>query len=79
MGNHHTYIHFSLAFTLLEQGSFKRSDIIKQGNLSRSTFARGVADLRCYLQEYRPYLELVYDHANQSYSLVDTRSEAIWE
>ena len=69
MGNRRSYIHFSLVFRLLEKGAFTKNEVMTSGSVSQSTFDRAVSDLRCYLMEFRPWQELVYDRAEKRYFL----------
>ena len=58
-----------MVFSLQEKGNFSRMAIIEKLGISRSTFFRTLSDLRCYLQEQRPYLELVTDTEKDVYVL----------
>ncbi len=78
MSNRRSYIHFSLVFRLLEKGAFTKHEVMANGSISQSTFDRAVSDLRCYLMEFRPWQELVYDRAQKRYFL-ETIDESMAE
>lgn len=58
-----------MMFSLQEKGSFTRASVINKLGISRSTFFRALSDLRCYLLERRPYLELTLDPEHDAYQL----------
>lgn len=58
-----------MAFSLHDKGSFTEQEIRDETEASRSTFFRCLSDLRCYLQEHRPYAEIVFDSQNGVYKM----------
>ena len=69
MTNQRVNVVLDMVFSLQENGFFSRKMIIERLNISRSTFFRALSDLRCYLQEQRPYLELELDSERDVYVL----------
>ena len=68
MKNQRALVVMEMIFSLYENGSFSECDIEMDLNISRSTFYRSLSDLRCFLQERRPYVEVVYDAERQVYA-----------
>lgn len=54
---------------LLFGKSISANDAIEQLQVSPTTFKRMVSDLRCYLMEYHPEEELVYQRNGNEYRL----------
>ena len=73
ISNQRVTVVLEMMFSLQECGSFSRTQLMSHLNISRSTFFRALSDLRCYLQEHRPYLELYLDPQNETYVFVDPR------
>jgi len=69
MTNQRVGVVLEMMFSLQENGSFSKTAIMSQLNISRSTFFRSLSDLRCYLQEQRPYLELFLNPDDETYVL----------
>lgn len=69
MTNQRVNVVLDMVFSLQENGFFSRKMILEHLNISRSTFFRALSDLRCYLQEQRPYLELELDSERDVYVL----------
>lgn len=59
-----------MLFCLIDRGFFTEQEIIDAFGLSRPSFFRALSDFRCYLQEYRPQTELVYDKVSKRYRLI---------
>lgn len=69
MKNRRTEVVLEMMVSLWSKGSFKEGPIKEELSVSRSTFFRGLSDLRCYLAEHRPYVELIYDEEKGAYRL----------
>ena len=69
MKNQRAAVVLEMVFSLQEKGSFAEADIMDGLGISRSTFFRSLSDLRCYLQEQRPYMEIAYDSKKGTYSI----------
>ena len=65
-----------MLFLLTEKKTIKMEEVMDDLEVSRSSFFRALSDFRCYLQEHRPYLELLYDEEKETYSLVPLSAEA---
>ena len=61
------YILLAMMFALEDKGMFVEKDIMYATGCSRSSFFRALSDLRCYLQEQRPWEELDYDNDRKAY------------
>lgn len=55
--------------TLLDKGQFTRERVLSDLPISSSTFKRVVSDLRCYLAEYHPEKEIVFEEKEEAYFL----------
>lgn len=69
MKNQRAAVVLEMVFALQEKGHFTEAGIISELRISRSTFFRCLSDLRCYLQERRPFEEIVYDDTKGVYRL----------
>lgn len=58
-----------MAFLLEEKGYFTEEEIVEETGVAPSSFFLSLSDFRCFLQEHRPYLELVFDRAKRHYVL----------
>ena len=76
ISNQRVTVVLEMMFSLHEKGSFSRSELLSSLNISRSTFFRALSDVRCYLQEHRPYLELSLDLGKDAYALIDSSSSS---
>ena len=56
-----------MAFLLSEKGCFTEEDVVGETNVAQSSFFLALSDFRCFLQEHRPYLELVFDRSKKQY------------
>ena len=56
-----------MAFLLNERGYFTEEEIIGETGVAPSSFFLALSDFRCFLQEHRSYLELVFDRAKKQY------------
>ncbi len=70
ISNQRVNVVLEMMFSLQENGSFSKTAIMNQLGISRSTFFRSLSDLRCYLQERRPYMELCLDTDRDMYMLL---------
>ena len=70
MKNIRTSVVLEMAFRLLDGQTFTEEAIRNDFSISRSTFYRGLSDVRCYLTEHRPFYELVFDPKAKVYALV---------
>ena len=71
ISNQRVSVVLEMVFSLQEKGSFSKEDIMSRLGISRSTFFRSLSDVRCYLQEHRPYLELSLDMEKENYILLE--------
>lgn len=71
ISNQRVSVVLEMVFSLQEKGSFSKDDIMSHLGISRSTFFRSLSDVRCYLQEHRPYLEITLDEDKDSYVILD--------
>jgi hypothetical protein len=55
--------------TLLTRGQFRRDWALSVLPISSSTFKRVLSDLRCYLAEYHPEKEIVFEEKEEAYFL----------
>lgn len=63
-----------LLFRLLEKGErVVKADFASEYHLSLRSFDRYIAEIRCYLLEQEPYLELRYRYLDGSYCLAKPR------
>ena len=69
MKNKRAYVVLEMFFLTQEKGYFSEAMIVKNLGVSRSTFFKSLSEFRCYLQECRPYYELVYDKEKNVYRL----------
>ena len=76
MKSKRSYISLHMLFLLTEKKTIKMEEVMDDLEVSRSSFFRALSDFRCYLQEHRPYLELLYDEEKETYSLVPLSAEA---
>ena len=76
MKSKRSYISLHMLFLLTEKKAIKMEEVMDDLEVSRSSFFRALSDFRCYLQEHRPYLELLYDEEKETYSLVPLSAEA---
>ena len=74
ISNQRITVVLEMMFSLQEKGSFSRDELLSGLHISRSTFFRALSDVRCYLQEHRPYLELSLDLGKDAYALIDPSS-----
>ena len=58
-----------MAFELFENGGFTEKGVIEKLEISRTSFFRGLSDFRCYLMEFRPWVELIFDTTKSCYTL----------
>ena len=63
-----------MAFLLMEQKSFTAEKVMEDLDISRSSFFRALSDFRCYLQEFRPEIDLVLDEKKGVYRLFQYRA-----
>ena len=70
MKNLRATVVLEMVFAIQEKGYFSEDEIVDETGVSRSTFFRCLSDLRCYLQEHRPYMEIVHDPKKETYVLV---------
>lgn len=63
-----------MVFELFENGFFTEGGIMAKLEVSRSTFFRCLSDVRCYLQEQRPFMEIVYEAQTCQYRLTEIKS-----
>lgn len=56
-------------YRLYTQKTIRKSDILSDCDITSLTFARYLADIRCFLLEAALPYELVYDRRNDCYSL----------
>jgi len=73
MKTNRALIALHMLFCLQEKGCFSEEQIKDELDVSRSSFFRAISEFRCYLQEYKPYLELIYDEEKGRYRLVETQ------
>ncbi len=64
-----TYALLVMFFRLQEKGMFSEAEICDELELSRSSFFRAISDFRSFLQEFRPWQELVVNKKGK-YELV---------
>lgn len=62
-----------MVFLLTEQKSFSAEKVMEDLDISRSSFFRALSDFRCYLQEFRPEIDLVLDEKKGVYRLFQYR------
>lgn len=74
MKNIRTSVVLEMAFRLLDGQTFTEEAIRNDFSISRSTFYRGLSDVRCFLIEHRPFYELVYDPKMKAYVLTKVSS-----
>ena len=67
MKNQRTSVVMEMVFSLQEKGYFTESEITSELGISRSTFFRSLSDLRCYLMERKPWLEVDFDSSKGTY------------
>lgn len=60
-----------MSFCLKDKGHFTETEVIDEFSSSRASFFRALSDFRCYLQEHKPWMELVFDSKTKTYVLVD--------
>ena len=60
-----------MSFCLLTKEGFTEKEVVEEFSASRASFFRALSEFRCYLQEHRPWLELVFDNRMKLYHLVD--------
>ena len=56
-------------FLLKEKGSFSKEEVMDATGIAASSFYLALSDFRCFLLEYRPYLELVVVKDSGQYKL----------
>ena len=69
MSSQRVNVVLEMVFDLQEKGYFCKSEIQERFNISRSTFFRSLSDLRCFLLEQRPYIDLEFDPEKDTYVL----------
>lgn len=59
-----------LLFRQLESGKkITKTDFVQDYHISSRSFDRYIAEIRCYLLEQEPYLELRFDKGTEAYAL----------
>ena len=56
-------------YTLLKEKRLKKEDIMSEYEVSNATFARYIAEIRYFLLEKEPALELTYSRTKKQYFL----------
>ena len=69
MKSKRSYISLHMLFLLTEKKHMTIEEVLDDLEISRSSFFRALSDFRCYLQEHRPYLELLQDGEQGRYYL----------
>ena len=67
MKNQRASVVMEMVFSLQEKGYFTELEITSELEISRSTFFRSLSDLRCFLMERRPWLEIDFDSGDGVY------------
>ena len=58
-------------YTLLKEKRLKKEDIMSEYEVSNATFARYIAEIRDFLLEKEPALELTYSRTKKQYFLIN--------
>ena len=58
-----------MVFLLQEKGYFTKEEVAGGVSVAPSSFFLALSDFRCFLQEHRPYMELVFDRAKKRYEI----------
>ena len=62
-------------YTLLKEKRLKKEDIMSEYEVSNATFARYIAEIRNFLLENEPALELTYSRKKKQYFLNDIKRD----
>ena len=62
-------------YTLLTEKRLKKEDIMSEYEVSNATFARYIAEIRNFLLEKEPALELTYNRKKKQYFLNDIKRD----
>ena len=62
-------------YTLLKEKRLKKEDIMSEYEVSNATFARYIAEIRNFLLEKEPALELTYSRTKKQYFLNDIKRD----
>jgi hypothetical protein len=54
---------------LVRRGYFRKEDVLGENQISDPTFKRYVSEIRCFLANFHPEEELVYDKKEDVYRL----------
>lgn len=65
----------SIFYSLITNKKIKKMDVIEEYKLTSITFARYIAEIRDFLAERAPHLELIYNKSKSIYILKEIKKD----